>query len=122
MDFVMVLLTNYLTSVFDYLYVNVCLYVIIITQIKMNGPEAAAVMRKDLLYTGPIIGTVMPNIENKTRVSDHYHYDAAGVTGNALPEDIALFISKGASEVLTKPLTKSKLLGALSRHMHLEEF
>jgi CheY-like chemotaxis protein len=38
---------------------------------------------------------------------------AAGVTGNALPEDIAKFIASGANTVLTKPLTKAKLASAL---------
>lgn len=32
--------------------------------------------------------------------------DASGITGNALPEDIATFMSKGVNEVITKPLTK----------------
>jgi len=36
-----------------------------------------------------------------------------GVTGNALPEDIAKFIACGANTVLTKPLTKAKLMCAL---------
>eukprot|EP01036_Dinobryon_divergens_P022753 gene22753-31042_t len=65
--------------------------------IKMNGPEAASIMRYSLQYDGPIIG----------------------VTGNALPDDIARFIANGASEVITKPLTKSKLLGAISRYKEL---
>jgi len=57
----------------------------------MHGPDAAAIMRKELKYSGVIIG----------------------VTGNALPEDIAKFIAKGANTVLTKPLTKAKLASAL---------
>ncbi len=40
-----------------------------------------------------------------------------GVTGNALPDDIALFIASGANEVVTKPLTKAKLMDAVIRHM-----
>ena len=74
MDFVMVLLR----FVFDCMVV--CMYVckrqyVTITQIEMNGPEAAAVMRKDLLYDGPIIGMLlkMPNIGNGTRSSDGAH-------------------------------------------------
>ncbi len=39
-----------------------------------------------------------------------------GVTGNALPDDIARYIASGANEVITKPLTKSKLLEAISRY------
>ena len=58
----------------------------------MHGPQAAAIIRKDLKYTRPIIG----------------------VTGNALPEDIAKFIACGANKVLTKPLTKAKLFEALA--------
>jgi len=57
----------------------------------MHGPDATAIMRKDLQYSGPIIG----------------------VTGNALPEDIAKFIASGANTVLTKPLTRAKFLQAI---------
>jgi CheY-like chemotaxis protein len=39
------------------------------------------------------------------------------VTGNALPDDMAKFIASGANEVLTKPLTKMKLMNSLSRFM-----
>ncbi len=42
-----------------------------------------------------------------------------GVTGNALPEDIAHFVAQGADEVVLKPLTKSKLLDAITRYMQL---
>ena len=41
----------------------------------------------------------------------------SAVTGNALPDDMARFIASGANEVLTKPLTKMKLLNALDRFM-----
>mmetsp|Transcript_15921 Transcript_15921/g.23272 ORF Transcript_15921/g.23272 Transcript_15921/m.23272 type:complete len:92 (-) Transcript_15921:833-1108(-) len=58
----------------------------------MHGPDATAIMRKDLQYSGPIIG----------------------VTGNALPEDLARYIALGADTVLTKPLTKAKL----AAHLH----
>jgi CheY-like chemotaxis protein len=36
-----------------------------------------------------------------------------GITGNALPEDIDFFVSSGANQVITKPLSKAKLLDAL---------
>ena len=39
-----------------------------------------------------------------------------GVTGNALPDDISKFLEAGANEVVIKPLTKAKLLGALARY------
>eukprot|EP01037_Dinobryon_pediforme_P026951 gene26951-29651_t len=42
--------------------------------IAMNGPEAVRIMRTDMRFAGSIIG----------------------VTGNALPEDIAFFESSGA--------------------------
>eukprot|EP00597_Dinobryon_sp_UTEXLB2267_P017381 CAMPEP_0201112334 /NCGR_PEP_ID=MMETSP0812-20130820/77187_1 /ASSEMBLY_ACC=CAM_ASM_000668 /TAXON_ID=98059 /ORGANISM="Dinobryon sp., Strain UTEXLB2267" /LENGTH=640 /DNA_ID=CAMNT_0047375655 /DNA_START=533 /DNA_END=2455 /DNA_ORIENTATION=- len=61
------------------------------TMLRMHGPDATAIMRKDLQYSGPIIG----------------------VTGNALPEDIAKFIASGANSVLTKPLTRAKFLQAI---------
>ena len=44
-----------------------------------------------------------------------------GVTGNALPEDIARFVAHGADEVVLKPLTKSKLLDAIARYMQLTD-
>ena len=36
-----------------------------------------------------------------------------GITGNALPEDIDFFVSSGANQVVTKPLSRAKLLDAL---------
>eukprot|EP00597_Dinobryon_sp_UTEXLB2267_P019082 CAMPEP_0201105420 /NCGR_PEP_ID=MMETSP0812-20130820/45790_1 /ASSEMBLY_ACC=CAM_ASM_000668 /TAXON_ID=98059 /ORGANISM="Dinobryon sp., Strain UTEXLB2267" /LENGTH=1046 /DNA_ID=CAMNT_0047365263 /DNA_START=202 /DNA_END=3342 /DNA_ORIENTATION=+ len=65
--------------------------------IRMNGPEAASIIRKDLNYTGVIIG----------------------VTGNALPDDVAMFVACGANEVVIKPLTKKKLMTALSCYFPL---
>ena len=38
-----------------------------------------------------------------------------GITGNALPEDIDFFLSSGANHVVTKPLSRAKLLDALHR-------
>lgn len=58
---------------------------------RMNGPEAAQRMRKDLHFAGSIIG----------------------VTGNALPDDIAYFMESGADCVVTKPLTNKKLMDAI---------
>ena len=59
--------------------------------INMNGPEAVQKMRVELGFTGPVIG----------------------ITGNALPEDIAFFKAHGANSVITKPLTNAKLLDAI---------
>ena len=56
---------------------------------NMNGPEAARIMRASG-YAGFIIG----------------------VTGNALPADIALFLEQGANHVLIKPLRLPRLEGA----------
>jgi CheY-like chemotaxis protein len=54
--------------------------------INMDGPEAAKKIRAEVVgYTGPVIG----------------------ITGNALPEDIAFFKAHGADSVITKPLTFS---------------
>ena len=58
---------------------------------KMNGPEAVQIMRRDLKYTGGIIG----------------------VTGNALPSDLTYFKECGADLVITKPLTNKKLMDAV---------
>ena len=57
----------------------------------MNGPEAVQIMRKDLKFTGGIIG----------------------VTGNALPADLTYFKECGADLVITKPLTNKKLMDAV---------
>ena len=59
--------------------------------IRMNGPEAVQRMRADLGYRGVVIG----------------------ITGNALPEDLAAFRDHGATVVLTKPLTNAKLMDAI---------
>eukprot|EP01036_Dinobryon_divergens_P028060 gene28060-biopygen22994 len=59
--------------------------------VTMHGPEAARIMREELDYRGAIIG----------------------ITGNALPEDIDFFVSSGANQVVTKPLSRAKLLDAL---------
>lgn len=59
--------------------------------IHMNGPEAAQKMRAEFGFNGPVIG----------------------ITGNALPEDIAYFKDHGANSVITKPLTNAKLLDAI---------
>ena len=42
---------------------------------------------------------------------------SSAITGNALPEDMARFIASGANEVLTKPLTKMKLMDAIARFL-----
>eukprot|EP01035_Chromulina_nebulosa_P069316 gene69316-biopygen17506 len=61
----------------------------------MHGPDAARIMRDELHFRGAIIG----------------------ITGNALPDDIEYFISCGANHVITKPLTKAKLMDALHRFL-----
>lgn len=63
--------------------------------LRMHGPEAVAIMRRDLHFEGVIIG----------------------VTGNALPEDLARFVASGANEVLTKPLNRAKLGAALAAYL-----
>ncbi len=57
----------------------------------MNGPEAVQIMRRDMRFTGGIIG----------------------VTGNALPADLTYFKECGADLVITKPLTNKKLMDAI---------
>jgi len=42
-----------------------------------------------------------------------------GITGNALPSDISTFETNGADEVITKPLTKAKLIDAILRYFPL---
>ena len=57
----------------------------------MSGPEAVQIMRRDMNFTGGIIG----------------------VTGNALPADLTYFKECGADLVITKPLTNKKLMDAV---------
>ena len=63
--------------------------------INMDGPEAAKKIRAEVGYIGPVVG----------------------ITGNALPEDIAFFKAHGADAVITKPLTNAKLLDALGHFL-----
>ena len=60
---------------------------------NMNGPEAARHIKTQLGYTGLVIG----------------------VTGNALPEDISIFKSHGADDVLVKPIKIKQFDGMLDR-------
>jgi CheY-like chemotaxis protein len=57
----------------------------------MNGPEAVQIMRRDMKFSGGIIG----------------------VTGNALQSDLDYFQQCGADLVITKPLTNKKLMDAV---------
>jgi CheY-like chemotaxis protein len=57
----------------------------------MNGPEAVQIMRRNLNFSGGIIG----------------------VTGNALPSDLTYFEQCGADLVITKPLTIKNLMDAV---------
>ena len=52
----------------------------------MNGPDATKKIR-ELGFSGAIFG----------------------VTGNALPEDISVFLNHGADAVVTKPIRLSKI-------------
>jgi len=61
----------------------------------MSGPEAVQIMRRDMEFSGGIIG----------------------VTGNALPSDLAYFQQCGADLVITKPLTNKKLMDAVQSVM-----
>ena len=57
----------------------------------MNGSEAVQIMRKELKFTGGIIG----------------------VTGNDFPADLTYFKECGADLVITKPLTNKRLMDAV---------
>lgn len=59
--------------------------------IKMNGPETVKKMREELGFVGLVVG----------------------ITGNALPDDLAYYQSQGANCVITKPLTNDKLVQAM---------
>lgn len=103
----------------------------------MNGPECAQYMRQQLGYAGPIIGrypSFLPRHHHSQRMKlidfSFFLFCIAfsqffflllnsGVTGNALPEDIAKFMACGANEVLTKPLTREKLMKSLSTYADL---
>ena len=66
-----------------------------IRQVTMNGPEAVRVLRESLGYKGVVVG----------------------ITGNALPADLAIFRTAGADEVLIKPLTRKKLLDPIQSYL-----
>lgn len=59
--------------------------------IKMNGPQAASIMRSELGYSGPIIG----------------------ITGNVLQDDCEHFKVSGADIVLGKPVFRDLLFDTL---------
>ena len=65
----------------------------------MNGPEAVQIMRRDMKFSGGIIG----------------------VTGNALQSDLDYFQQCGADLVITKPLTNKKLMDAIQSVTHLKK-
>ena len=62
----------------------------------MHGPAAAMIMRKELLYSGPMIGSyaclaVYESIITVLIMALFTVSDFSGVTGNALPDDISKF-------------------------------
>ena len=63
---------------------------------SLNGPEAVKIMRKNMKFSGGIIG----------------------VTGNALPSDLTYFEQCGVDMVITKPLTNKKLIDAILALKH----
>eukprot|EP00597_Dinobryon_sp_UTEXLB2267_P006275 CAMPEP_0170070818 /NCGR_PEP_ID=MMETSP0019_2-20121128/8964_1 /TAXON_ID=98059 /ORGANISM="Dinobryon sp., Strain UTEXLB2267" /LENGTH=405 /DNA_ID=CAMNT_0010279185 /DNA_START=204 /DNA_END=1421 /DNA_ORIENTATION=+ len=66
--------------------------------LKMNGPEAAKFMRKELNYNGIIIG----------------------VTGNVQPNEMTTFLNSGTNEVLTKPLSQKIFSSTLFKYLNRE--
>jgi CheY-like chemotaxis protein len=58
----------------------------------MLGTTATEIIRKELAYTGIIIG----------------------VTGNATAADIDEFLAKGADDVIVKPLTSDNFMRAIN--------
>jgi len=85
----------------------------------MHGPEAARVMREEVSYRGVILGTWHSYCLDWMHVfvCDNWKKCVAviGITGNALPADMDFFESSGANQVVTKPLSKTKLMDALHR-------
>lgn len=66
--------------------------------VQMHGPEAASIMRSELIFTNPIIS----------------------VTGNALQEDIDHLLRSGVDRVLTKPVSRQQLIDTLCQYKVLE--
>ena len=85
----------------------------------MHGPEAARIMREEVNYRGVILGTWYSYCLDWMHVfvCDNWKKCVAviGITGNALPADMDFFVSSGANQVVTKPLSKTKLMDALHR-------
>lgn len=60
---------------------------------RLNGQDAARIIRDELRFQGIIIG----------------------VTGNVLPEEIQTFIERGADDVIIKPMTSKSFLETVDR-------
>ena len=69
---------------------------------RMSGPEMARAVRGDASASVRVVPIV-------------------GVTGNALPEDQALFLECGAQEVLCKPVRRKQVEEVLGRSAELRE-
>ena len=96
-------------------------------QTTLHGPDAARIMRDELGFCGPIIGyPTLTNCHpqppalkssNTSLLLSFLLLINEGVTGNALAQDMEAFISKGADQVITKPLTKTKLMNVLQPYV-----
>ena len=82
---------------------------------KLHGPDAAAVMRQELQYSGPIIGRCSQLLHTHI----YTHCNSVHVMLCTGRSDGQCFAgghrSLRGAEVVVKPLTKSKLLDAVAR-------
>ena len=87
-----------------------------------DGLEALSRIRESLrdalpLYDVIIMDFVMPNMDGPTATREiralGYSGIIIGVTGNALAEDVDLFLSSGANKVLPKPVQMEDLMDIL---------
>jgi len=81
-------------------------------------------LRNSTQYDLILMDFVMPNMDGPTATCKiralGFEGIIIGVTGNALPEDIRLFLSNGADRVLSKPLELNVLFEAVSGTLNYE--
>eukprot|EP01036_Dinobryon_divergens_P028820 gene28820-biopygen23482 len=69
---------------------------------------------------GAFVNAIILTADDGTTAMEQLRSELSGktrVTGNALPEDIESYISSGANQVITKPLSRAKLMDALNRFL-----
>ena len=84
-----------------------------------DGVQAIKMVRENT-YDAILIDYVMPNMNGPTATKEiralGYKGVIFGVTGNALSEDIAIFLNHGVNQVLIKPVDANNLQSSFIKH------